>query len=1087
MRYIADLHIHSLYSRATSKASNIASLAAWSRVKGVHLLGTGDFTHPAWLRQLKETLCPAEPGFFRLRDEISPQLTAPLVDSITPEPIDSRFLLTAEISSIYKRGDKVRKVHNLIFVPDFESAERISAKLATIGNIESDGRPILGLDSRDLLEIVLELAPQGFLVPAHIWTPWFSLFGSKSGFDSIEECFGDLSSHIFCLETGLSSDPEMNRLISALDRFSLISNSDCHSPAKLCREANIFTTGFDYFSLREALKSPCDEQGNQRFTATIEFYPEEGKYHHDGHRKCDFCCDPYRTRELDGKCPVCAKPMTVGVHSRVIDLADRTEPLYPKGSPGVHSLIPLQEVLGELLGVGPQTKTVAKHYLRLINTFGSELNVLLLAPEEELKNKYSSLLAEAIRRVRSGEVHRKPGFDGNFGEITVFAGDERSYFSGQQDIFGNPKKRKRSVKRKLITESVQSFSKNDETENVENVAVGNNLPQEEAVTHNGTHLLIQAGPGSGKTYTLVKRVTRILEENWNQGSKMVLITFTNKASDEMKKRVLDTGAKGAEQVLVSTFHGFCLGYLRRLEPDLRVVGEKERHFFLKRLESGLSNREIAEKSKQFSAFFTGQSEVEPPSLFKKYLELLRDNCLVDLDEVVSRFNDLFLSDQARRTILEEEICYLFVDEFQDLNREQFQLVKSISAWAEIFGIGDANQAIYGFRGCNPEFFNLFQEEENCKSLQLDLNYRCPATILNAAESVIDKNYPAAPEGRQHLKPVKGKGDRIRYVEAVNEVQEARFIKQEVERLLGGTSHRSMDSGSADHDEMNFSFSDIAILFRSSRLLAPLAKNLEQSGIPFQTVGVEPFYAKKQFRPVYSLVRVAAGSTEIEDYLHYISSMKGIGAKRFNKVESRLPFSCSGEQFWQVAREFGKTTGNKILEQGFQLQHQLAEGCMKESVLKVMRNLDIWDIFPEENKNRFLDLCGLFGQDLTGLSNYLRENLNQTLYDERAEKVALMTLHGAKGLEFPVVFMVGVEEGILPSAMSAEENVDEERRLFYVGMTRARKRLYLSRCHQRNGVIQEKSRFIDEIPKEALMRIEQKQKKKKKLSKQLPLF
>jgi uncharacterized protein (TIGR00375 family) len=434
MKFIADLHIHSPYSRATSKTSNMASLAAWSRIKGVHVLGTGDFTHPIWFQQLKETLKPAEPGFFRLKDSVKRDFSTLLQPDIKTEAIPTRFVLTAEISSIYKRGGKVRKVHHILFAPDFHSAEKINMILASIGNIESDGRPILGLDSRDLLEIVLEKAPEGFLVPAHIWTPWFSLFGSKSGFDRLEDCFGDLSEHIFALETGLSSDPEMNRLISSLDRYTFISNSDCHSPGKLCREANIFNTGFDYYSMKEAIKKPCDQEGKQHFTATIEFYPEEGKYHHDGHRKCKFCCDPYKSRELSERCPECGKSMTIGVLSRVIDLADRRSAVYPPGSPDVYSLIPLSEILSEIVGVGPNSKTVMGHYLKCVERFGSELNVLTQTPVTELATGYSTLLAEAVSRVRKNLVIRTPGYDGEFGVISVFKPGERESLAGQNDI-----------------------------------------------------------------------------------------------------------------------------------------------------------------------------------------------------------------------------------------------------------------------------------------------------------------------------------------------------------------------------------------------------------------------------------------------------------------------------------------------------------------------------------------------------------------------------------------------------------------------------------------------------------------------------
>jgi DNA helicase-2/ATP-dependent DNA helicase PcrA len=424
MDYIADLHIHSPYSRATSPAGTLSGLAGWARVKGIQVIGTGDFTHPAWFRSLKEELMPAEPGLFRLKDETS--IVSPLPGMTLPQtPV--RFLLSAEISSIYKRHGSVRKVHNLLYVPDFASAERLNATLSGIGNIASDGRPILKLDSHDLLEILLEKASDAFLVPAHIWTPWFSLFGSRSGFDSIEECFGDLTSHVFAVETGLSSDPDMNRMISALDRFTLISNSDCHSPSKLGREANLFSTELDFFALREAIRgNRCDT-----FRGTVEFFPEEGKYHADGHRACQVCLDPVETRQLDLTCPVCGKPLTVGVLHRVMALADREKPLYRKDSPRSFSLIPLPEVLGEIMGVGPGSKKVMVQYGRTIACFGSELDVLLNTPLDDIRRAFP-ILGEAVERMRSGHVIRKPGSDGEYGVIRVFEEGERERLVGQK-------------------------------------------------------------------------------------------------------------------------------------------------------------------------------------------------------------------------------------------------------------------------------------------------------------------------------------------------------------------------------------------------------------------------------------------------------------------------------------------------------------------------------------------------------------------------------------------------------------------------------------------------------------------------------
>jgi len=432
MEYVADLHVHSPFSRATSRECDPVGLAAWARIKGIDVVGTGDFTHPGWFRLLREALVPAEPGFFRLREETVPSPLPGLPPFATPV----RFVLSAEISCIYKRHGAVRKVHNLVYVPDLASAERLAARLAGIGNVESDGRPILGLDSRDLLEIVLEEAPEGFLVPAHIWTPWFSLFGSRSGFDTVEECFGDLAPHVFALETGLSSDPDMNRMISALDRFTLISNSDCHSPSRLGREANLFATGFDFFSLREALK------GNRRdtFRGTVEFFPEEGKYHLDGHRACAVCLKPEETHRLGGRCPACGRPLTVGVLHRVMELADRERPLYPPEAPEFFSLVPLPEVLGEIIDVGPGSKRAMGQYAWLMARFGSEFGLLLHAAPEEIEEVWP-LLAEAVRRIRAGRVIRRGGYDGEYGTIRVFEEGEVARLAGQGGLLGDERDR----------------------------------------------------------------------------------------------------------------------------------------------------------------------------------------------------------------------------------------------------------------------------------------------------------------------------------------------------------------------------------------------------------------------------------------------------------------------------------------------------------------------------------------------------------------------------------------------------------------------------------------------------------------------
>ncbi len=372
--FAADLHIHSRFSRATSKNLTVRSLAAWAEVKGLDVLATGDCTHPGWLDEIERELEEdGDTGLLRLRrpdglaDEL-PDLGLRLSGG-------ARFMLEGEISSIYKRGGRVRKVHNLVYMPTLEAAKKLNAKLSQVGNLAADGRPILGLDSRNLLEMVLETHPGAFLIPAHIWTPWFSLFGSMSGFDSVEECYGDLAEHIFAMETGLSSDPAMNWTISALDRYRMVSNSDAHSGEKLGREANLFRGEASFDAIRRALAARDSEADECEFLGTVEFFPEEGKYHLDGHRKCNWSMEPAETAAHKGLCPVCGKPATLGVLHRVLDLADRTEAAQPEGAPGYESLIPLREVLAEVLEVGAGSKTVAAEYARLLGRLGPELSI----------------------------------------------------------------------------------------------------------------------------------------------------------------------------------------------------------------------------------------------------------------------------------------------------------------------------------------------------------------------------------------------------------------------------------------------------------------------------------------------------------------------------------------------------------------------------------------------------------------------------------------------------------------------------------------------------------------------------------------
>lgn len=408
MKMIADLHIHSRFSMATSKEGTPENLDFWARKKGISLIGTGNFTHPVWREELKERLVSEGNGLYRLRDAYVKEESRKFPGEGT------RFVVSGEISSIYKKNGKTRKVHNVILLPSLEAADAMAQRLEKIGNIHSDGRPILGLDSHDLLEMMLDVCPEGILIPAHIWTPHFSVLGAKSGFDSVEECFEELAPYIHALETGLSSDPAMNWRISKLDRYQLVSNSDAHSPSKLGREANLLDIDCSYEGLYRAI------QTGEGLEGTVEFFPEEGKYHFDGHRKCGVSLSPVEAERLGGICPVCGKKLTMGVDHRVEQLADRAEGFVKKDGKKYESLVPLPEVISTCMGYSAASKKVQGCFEQMIQTLGTEFDILRNVPSEDIKSCAGERIAEGIENVRTGNVKRIPGYDGEYGKIELF-------------------------------------------------------------------------------------------------------------------------------------------------------------------------------------------------------------------------------------------------------------------------------------------------------------------------------------------------------------------------------------------------------------------------------------------------------------------------------------------------------------------------------------------------------------------------------------------------------------------------------------------------------------------------------------------
>lgn len=400
MKFIADLHIHSKYSRATSKDMDLDHIAEWASFKGIDLIGTGDFTHPLWFQELKDKLRPDTNGLYEYKGV--------------------KFMPTAEVSNMYSKNGRGRRVHTIIFAPGIEVVEKINKELGNRGNIVSDGRPIFGFDVKDIVKICLDISKDCLIVPAHAYTPWFSVFGSNSGFDSVEECFEEEAENIYALETGLSADPAMAWRWSALDKYNLISNSDAHSPVKLGREVNIFDTELSYQAIIQALK----RRDKKKFLSTVEFFPQEGKYHFDGHRNCGVRFSPPETKAHNNLCPKCGRPLTVGVMNRVQELADRPEGFVLEEAVPFKSLVPLVEIIAEVKQKGVRTQGVAGEYKRAIGYFGSEFKILLDANEEELFSRLPEKIAEAIIRVRKGELNIEPGYDGVYGTVKIFKEEE---------------------------------------------------------------------------------------------------------------------------------------------------------------------------------------------------------------------------------------------------------------------------------------------------------------------------------------------------------------------------------------------------------------------------------------------------------------------------------------------------------------------------------------------------------------------------------------------------------------------------------------------------------------------------------------
>ncbi len=1127
MHLVADLHIHSHYSRATSKDLTLEHLWKWAQIKGVTVVATGDIAHPGWLAEMQQKLAPAEPGLFRLKEEFTAAVAADIPPACRGEV---RFLLGGEISNIYKRHGKTRKVHNLIFAPDLDTVGRLQTRLERIGNIRADGRPILGLDSRDLLEIALETDAACHLIPAHIWTPWFAMLGSMSGFDSVEECFGDLTPHIFALETGLSSDPPMNWRVSNLDRYTLVSNSDAHSPQKLAREATLFDCDLSYDALFAAMQSGDPAV----FKGTIEFFSEEGKYHVDGHRKCGVRWQPATTLAHGGICPVCGKEVTVGVLHRVEVLADRPEGERPPRTHPYLSLTPLPEVLGELYGAGSGSRRVQQEYWKLLSKLGPELTILRETPLEQIASVGGAQLAQGIDRMRRGQVDAEPGYDGEYGVIRVFSakavGDDAPQLTlldgilAQSNLPGSLQFPRRSpavapeMEEKapsnlpgscklpgrshavasqqpdLFTVSLVGLDApttpltNQETPTVYVPSISNrqspisNLPisqslnpeQLAAVLCTDAPLIVAAGPGTGKTRTLTVRIAHLIRDHGVAPESVLAITFTNKAAQEMRERLAALlGRDEAARITVKTFHAFGAQLLYTyaaaagLDANFAILSDEERRLVIEQV---APDRDARARDAALDVIATAKNQLSAPpaefaALLDAYQAALRRANAVDFDDLIALTVNLLETAPAAAAAVHQRYRWISVDEYQDVNAAQVRLLRLLTAGgANLCVIGDPDQAIYGFRGADRRYFlDFVADYPGAVRVQLTRNYRSQRAILDAAQQVIAHN-----AGREALPLLASFAEAVRLDvhPAPTEKAEAETIVHQIEQMVGGTSYFSLDSGRTDGlPSAARDFGDFAVLYRLSAQATPLVEAFDRSGIPYQVVGQASFWASQAARRALAWLWLLENPRSA---LHLTQALADAGVADAAAGAARIVELLATEAdlaaalMW-LAAELPTRQRSRVGKLAAFWQSLRASAPVSELLALVCDFLGI----ELEFRTRMIQRAQPFG-------DRRREFLEQALlereadnYDPRADRVTLMTLHAAKGLEFPVVFIAGCEEGVLPYIRHDEPpDIEEERRLFYVGMTRAREKLILSHARRRTlfgrRLEPTPSRFVGEI-------------------------
>lgn len=1047
--FIADLHIHSKYSRATSKECMPEYLDLWARRKGLDLIGTGDFTHPVWREELKEKFVPAEDGLYRLKDDF--RIAETVGDAPAP-----RFVISGEISSIYKKNGRVRKVHNVILLPSLEAGEALSHRLELIGNLHSDGRPILGLDSHDLLEITLDTCPDAIFIPAHIWTPHFSLFGAYSGFDTIEECFEDLTPHIHALETGLSSDPPMNWRLSALDRFTMVSNSDAHSPANLAREANLFNTELSYPSVARALASHDTDE----FYGTLEFFPEEGKYHNDGHRNCKVCLTPEETIAAGGKCPVCGRRITVGVYHRVVELADREAGFKPENAKHFESIVPLPEVIAASMGMTTASKKVKAQYEDILHKLGPELHILREAPIEDIKAASDPFIAEGIRRLRSGEVEIHPGYDGEYGKILVMNKDERSLFAGQLSLFGAQEKNIRQAPFSPVRKTSGETSVSDMPEQImSGHPYGLNAEQWMAACAKQPTVAVLAGPGTGKTRTLICRIAYLIEECGVDPAKITAVTFTNKAATEMRERLgkYFHDKKIVKAMHIGTFHSICLDMLCAWNKNITVIDQNAALSVLSDvLKACNCSMRPREALSEISRVKNGAAGDVPLVVYDAYCARLRQLNVVDFDDILldtlARFED---GDTKMQAFL-PRFSHLLVDEFQDINPVQYRLIHAWNKQGDLFVIGDPDQSIYGFRGSDAQCFaRLHEDLAPVYEIRLKDNYRSTPQIINCALHAIGRN-------EKILEAKRESSAAVRLLTVDSSFSEALFLAKEINHMVGGVDMLAAHAKSKKHTDAQYGPGDIAVLYRTHRQSEIIEECLKKEGVPYVVAGRDDSLSDRRVMGALAFFRFLCNPKDCVSLTTYLksasvppASMQAVLEKYGAGKQCIASLTC-------LLRELGESKNADMLEKFAPLLRRESP----EALLSMWVGEQDFKALPQPLQ-RLINTAVLhermdeFLKNLTlGKEGDVRRSGHKAY---TSDAVTLMTLHASKGLEFPVVFLCGVNERTIPFCNEKHKSdLEEERRLFYVGLTRAQNELVLLADKQ------EPSPFLNGFPKQSII-------------------